>query len=228
MSSHQPSQHVAPMHFGYPQYPQGAVVSNHSTSYPPHPTSAATNIHAASTAMHQQPPPAPAPKVYPEVVNKVVQPAAPVVNPIKPPEQPANSLGSLSPLAMDSAVGNVLRWAGAVMSGLQEMQWKHIGYERFPDGCLDTSRPLYAMSNPNTTIAEIIQLYSNETMASLQLLVKEADCYRQQAIKDAMVIFAPDQETESATLHQNMTERMTQPAVTSTSTLKPETKVILL
>ena len=216
------------MHFGYPQYPQGAVVSSHSTSYPPHPTPPATNIHATSTAMHQQPPPAPSPKVYPEVVNQVVQPAAPVaaiVNPSKASERPGNSLTSLSPLAMDSAVGNVLRWAGAVMSGLQEMQWKHIGYERFPDGCLDTSRPLYAMTNPNTTIAEIIQLYSNETMASLQLLVKEADCYRQQAIKDAMVIFAPDQETESATLHHNMTERITQPAVNSTSTSKPETKV---
>ena len=109
------------------------------------------------------------------------------------------------------------------MSGLQEMQWRHIGYERFPDGCMDTSRPLYAMTNPNSAIADIIQLYSNETMASLQLLVKEADSYRQQAIKDAMVIFAPDQETES-THHHPIAERGTQ-QVNSAGPMKLDNKV---
>ena len=211
----------AQMHFGYPQYPQGPAV-NHSNSYPPH-SIAPPSVHAASSVHHQQPSPAPVPKVYPEVA-KVVQPATPVVavNPVKPSE-PTASL--VSPLAMDSAVGNVLRWAGAVMSGLQEMQWRHIGYERFPDGCLDTSRPLYAMTNPNSTIADIIQLYSNETMASLQFLVKEADSYRQQAIKDAMVIFAPDQESESLASTQS-NDRGVQP-VTSTALARPESKVRL-
>jgi hypothetical protein len=55
----------------------------------------------------------------------------------------------------------------------------HSGYERFPDGCIDNTRPLYAMSNPGPVITDIINQYSNETMSSLQYLVKEADAYRQ-------------------------------------------------
>jgi hypothetical protein len=39
---------------------------------------------------------------------------------------PCTSGGYVAPMALDSAVGNVLRWAGVVMTGLQEIQWKHM------------------------------------------------------------------------------------------------------
>lgn len=52
-------------------------------------------------------------------------------------------------VALDAAVDAVLRWAGTVMNGLQDIQWRCIGYERAPDGSTDTSRPLFSMTNPS-------------------------------------------------------------------------------
>ena len=190
--------------YGYPPIPQGHAaphVNNYNNALPPATVGSTASNHMATQA--------PASRAYSEAV-KIAHPSPPVsVTSAKTNEQ-GNSY--VSPLAMDSAVGNVLRWAGAVMTGLQEVQWRHIGYERLPDGSLDTSRPLYSMNNPNSTIADIIQLYSSETMASLQFLVKEADSYRQQAIKEAMVVFGPDQEPDSS-MHQ-LAERETPPQKT--------------
>ena len=207
--------HMPSVQYGYPPIPHGPAAS-HLNNY----NSALPSATGGSAASNHPPTQAPASRAYSETV-KVAQPSAPVsVTSAKTNEQ-GNSY--VSPLAMDSAVGNVLRWAGAVMTGLQEMQWRHIGYERLPDGSLDTSRPLYSMNNPNSTIADIIQLYSSETMASLQFLVKEADSYRQQAIKDAMVVFGPEHDSDLS-IHQ-LTERETQPQKTHSSQNTNEFKV---
>lgn len=61
------------------------------------------------------------------------------------------------------------------------------------------------MTNPSQVIHDIVQQYSTDTMASLHVLVREADVYREQAFKDAMSMVPIDTETEVATSLVNLT-----------------------
>lgn len=129
---------------------------------------------------------------------------APVESEAAPSARQTPAPAAAAHVTLDVAVDAVLRWAGTVMNGLQDMQWKCIGYERGADGNVDASRPLFSMSNPTQAITEIIQLYSQETMASLQALVREAEEFRRQAfIRDAMELLPSDGDDADVAAQQS-------------------------
>lgn len=99
--------------------------------------------HTNSEGLPNYPPSNPAGYYYKPIAPVYPKPAVATAQPVLRPLQPitANAPFTVPPnLTLDAAVENVLRWAGTVMNGIQEIQWKLIGYERFPDGSLDTSR----------------------------------------------------------------------------------------
>ena len=55
------------------------------------------------------------------------------------------------------AVERLVSWAGIVINGMQEIQWKNLGYAMGPTGIPDPTRPLFNIPDPSQVIAQIIQ-----------------------------------------------------------------------
>ena len=68
------------------------------------------------------------------------------------------------------AMGGVTKFVGEVITNLSPLKWQVVGYEQFPDGSLDYSRPYHNMPNPNASISKILGIYTNETRKHLQVL----------------------------------------------------------
>ncbi len=54
------------------------------------------------------------------------------------------------------ALHNVLDWANQVVSNLQAIQWRAIGYETNPNGTIDYSSLIFDSQNPNEAITKIL------------------------------------------------------------------------
>jgi hypothetical protein len=55
-----------------------------------------------------------------------------------------------------SALNNILAWANQVISNLQSIQWKVIGYETNPTVSIDYSTLIFDSQNPNEVITKIL------------------------------------------------------------------------
>lgn len=71
---------------------------------------------------------------------------------------------------------NIYGWIQQLLNTLEVMTWKKVGYEKRIDGSEDKSRPLHAMSNPNTLIDQIkAQFHEMQVENSLLLLSRMYD-----------------------------------------------------
>lgn len=68
------------------------------------------------------------------------------------------------------AVDEVSRWATEVVNSLAPLQWSVLGYEQFPDGTPDYSRPYHSMPNPNPVISRIMNSFTGSTREHLRVL----------------------------------------------------------
>jgi hypothetical protein len=80
-----------------------------------------------------------------------------------------------SPVDFNTSVGNLVLWAKSVMKGMDEIQWKQVGYSVSADGAPDVTKPLFNISNPHETITNIVQEYAEFIQPSLQFLGHMAD-----------------------------------------------------
>jgi len=58
---------------------------------------------------------------------------------------------------VQKAMDDVVNWTGVVISGMENIQWRNIGYETLSTGEPDLARPLYSIPNPSRVIADITQ-----------------------------------------------------------------------
>jgi hypothetical protein len=77
---------------------------------------------------------------------------------------------SEKPVDFSGAVGNLVLWAKTVMKGMENIQWKQVGYATGPDGNPDITKPLFSIPNPHEAITDIVQEYSDYIQPSLHFL----------------------------------------------------------
>lgn len=87
----------------------------------------------------------------------------------KPSNEPENDV--------DKSLTTVLKWVELILSGLQDIRWKPIGFQSLPDGNIDTSQPLYHINNPNSTIDKILREYSTSVYQQLSFIVKRKESF---------------------------------------------------
>jgi hypothetical protein len=77
--------------------------------------------------------------------------------------------------SMQDALTSVLGWIEQALKTVQVAKWTQIGFERSPDGNPDTTRPLFAMRNPNVEIDRLLQTYKGEVMPNLHIIIEKVE-----------------------------------------------------
>lgn len=81
-------------------------------------------------------------------------------------------------LVSDKAVSALVDWTSSVLTTLQSIKWKPIGFEQRPsDGFIDHSKPLHSITNPNLAIDQLLSEYAlsdiGGTLTTLLMKVNE-------------------------------------------------------